>query len=336
MAGKSKQVRWDDTIAYLNNGFPGLGNHINSVVPAGAPRDNISKQLSLGSRSDGEDDPLYAAKTSQRQALRALLMCQRVYFGADTWCKSSEGADGAVQPYSGCMTANWKRESLAYWSPKSEGMIREGIRMFVPSPVASRDDLQAVAFAGQYFSSEPEYLWKLSRTDPPVTDKKITTCYMGIQGWMLLSGVASLRWVMRNVIPSNQTGCDYMFGAGREVWNGRLTPGDVPRVRRIIQDIPKGSLVHIYSPQNYNWNGHWVITNGDDRNNDGGTICGVNNGIFAADVAERRVLVDKPFTNTSTVFEQFWWYGGEGESVGRKTAVMVVIDPLNMGEGGPL
>jgi hypothetical protein len=30
------------------------------------------------------------------------------------------------------------------------------------------------------------------------------------------------------------------------------------------------------------------------------------------------------------LFEQFWSYGGEGVHAGRKTAVMVVIDPMQM------
>lgn len=332
MFGKNKDIRWDDTIKYLNDNFIGLGNHINSVVPAGAKRDAISGQLSFGYRADGKDDPQYATVTRQRMALRALLMCQRVYFSADTWCKSSKGATGAIEAFTGCMTNDWKRDSLAYWGNKTEGEIQQGIEMFVISPVADRDSLQGAAFAGRWFSSEPQVLWKLSRADPPVVDKLITTCYMGIQGWMLLSGLASLRWVMKNVIPNHQMGCDRLFGVGREVWNAKLKESDEPAVRRVIRGIPKGSLVHIYTPQNYNWNGHWVITNGDDVGGDGGTICGVNNSDISAEDAERHVVVKKPFTNHSTLFEQFWCYGGEGDSVGKKTAVMVVIDPMAMGD----
>ena len=83
-------------------------------------------------------------------------------------------------------------------------------------------------------------------------------------------------------------------------------------------------MVHSYSPQNYNWNGHWVIHNGN------GTISGVNNGEFESHPAEGGVAVQKNYTNHSTLLEQFWSYGGEGESEGLKTAVMVVIDPLQM------
>jgi hypothetical protein len=335
MFGKSKDDRWDAAIKYLNDNFIGLGNHINSLVPAGGKRDSISKQLSLGSRSDGKDDPQYAAVTKQRLALRSLLMCQRVYFSADTWCKSSpvSNNDGAVEPYTGCMTVSWKTDSLAYWGPKGEDAIKNGIKMFVNDPTATRNDLQAVAFAGRWFSSEPEHLYKLSRADQPVTDKKITTCYMGIQGWMLLSGLASLRWVMKNAIPTKQAGCGHIFGPGREVWRGLLNDQDVAPVRRMIRDIPKGSLVHIWSPQNYNWNGHWVITNGDDRNGDGGTVCGVNNATFEAATAERRTKIERDFTNISTLFEQFWCYGGDGERAGKNTAVMEVFDPLALGNG---
>lgn len=334
MSGKSATTRWSDTINYLNQNFNNLGQHINGVVAAGKKRENISKELSLGSRSDGKDDPQYQTATDQRIALRALLLCQRVYFGSDTWCKSStDDNDGLSIPYSGCLPVDWKRTSLTYWGQKSQAAINEGIKMFLNSSAATKDDLQTVAFDGQWFSSEPEYLLKMSRTDAVEKEKTITTCYMGIQGWLLLSKVVSLRWVMKNVIPTKKNGCNHLFGVGNEVWRAKLTDSDIPKVRQIISAIDKGSIVHIWSPDNYNWNGHWVITNGDDTNNDGGTICGVNNGEIKADIAERGKLVKKPFTNHSTLFEQFWCYGGEGDSKGKKTAVMEVIDPLNMGNG---
>ena len=41
-----------------------------------------------------------------------------------------------------------------------------------------------------------------------------------------------------------------------------------------------------------------------DINGDG-TICGVNNGEFTADKAEKRLAVQKDYTKTSTLFEQF-------------------------------
>ena len=325
MFGKDWQTRWDDTIGYLNAkcATDRLGDHIESVVPLNK-RKTLSGEISLGRRSDGEDDPEYAANTSQRKALRALLLCQRVYYFGDTWAKMSEAGPGLhVVPLNGLMEAGWKTESLQFWRLKSEDQILQGIKMFVPVEGASRDDLADIAFAGAPNGTALPGNLTLSRTDNETYGFGVI-CYVGVQGWLVRSGLVSMRWLMLNSAPNKEVGCNLLFGEGETLWNGKLKPGDALRVRGLIQGIPRGSIVHIYSPDNFNWNGHWVITNGD------GTICGVNNGEFEADEAEKGKAVQKNYTNTSTLFEQFWSYGGENESAGKKTAVMVVINPLEM------
>ena len=81
MFGKDWNTRWAATIAYLNKPFlmSRVGDHVNQVVPQGS-RKAISAELSLGARPDGEDDPPYGTDPEQRHALRALLLCQKVYF----------------------------------------------------------------------------------------------------------------------------------------------------------------------------------------------------------------------------------------------------------------
>ena len=83
MFSKDWQTRWNETITYLNDTFRGvgIGDHINGIVPQNQ-RKTLFRQISLGKRSDGEDDPEYAQVTAQRKALRGLLLCQRVYTAA--------------------------------------------------------------------------------------------------------------------------------------------------------------------------------------------------------------------------------------------------------------
>ncbi len=323
MFGKNWETRWNDSIAYLNDRFRGvgLGDHIAGIVPQNQ-RKTVSKQISLGIRGDGEDDPEYADVTGQRKALRGLLLCQRVYFGGDFWAKQSEAGPGLnVIALPGLLDASWKAESLQYWKIKSEAQINRAIAMFVVDPAATREGVATVAMSGPPNGQSLPGNLKLSRDDQATVGQGVI-CYVGVQGWLLKSGVVSMRWFMQNSAPNKEVGCDLLFGKGVEKWNGKLKESDKANVRQIINGIPKGSVVHIYSPQNFNWNGHWVIYNGD------GTISGVNNGEFLATKSERRIQIQKNYTKDSTLLEQFWCYGGESE--GMKTAVMVVINPMEM------
>ncbi|MGO9340136.1 MAG: hypothetical protein ACLPY1_21775 [Terracidiphilus sp.] len=330
MFGKDWDVRWNATINYLNNNIAedNLGTHINSIVPQ-ASRKAISGELSLGSRPDGEDDPEYANNTRKRDALRALLLCQRVYYSGEFWAKQSEDGQGLhVVPVgaNALLKSGWKKLSLQHWKNQSEAQIREGIRMFVYNPAATRADLQAAAFAGPPNGTPLPGNLTLSRLDNYAVGSGVT-CYVGVQGWLVKSGLVSMRWFMRNCAPNKQVGCDLVFGAGQEVWNGPIKDEDKPRLRQVINGIGAGHVVHIWSPQNYNWNGHWVVTNGDPNK----TICGVNNAEFNPNESELGVDVQKNYTNNSTLFEQFIdGYGGQLDGKGWKTGVMAVIDPLQM------
>ncbi|MGC8469439.1 MAG: hypothetical protein ACP5NI_05975 [Acetobacteraceae bacterium] len=321
MFGKDSDTRWQDTIRYLNNNFPPhrLGDHIERVVPQNR-RSEISKELSLGSRPDGKDDPQYGNNTQKRHALRALLLCQRVYYSDQFWAKQSEAGPGLnVIPLPGLLAPNWKTQSLGFWGTKSEQQIQDGIAMFVPRNGATRQDLQVAAHLGAPNGVSLPGNLRISRSDAGTPGFGVI-CYVGVQGWLVKSGIVSMRWFMMNSSPNKQAGCDLLFGQGQEVWRGPVRPADHDRLNNIIAKIGPGYVVHIWSPENYNWNGHWVITNGD------GTICGVNNG----EIPTRIPPVQKNYTNHSTLFEQFEDYGGQSENGNWRNGVMVVIDPLTM------
>lgn len=334
MFGKNWKTRWDDAVKYLNDNTPSrIGAHVEQVVASEAKRKEISKQLSLGSRSDGEDDPAFATKTQQRLALRALMLCQRVYYGADTWAKVSKTGGNTetvgLEPAVADLVPDWKTKSMTYWAGQGEAAILQGILMFDMVPGATALDVQTAAYAGKPNGTALMGNLTLSRANA-VTVGFGVVCYVGVQGWLVRSGVVSMRWFMQCSAPNGKVGCDLLFGEGRLVWNGPITPDDHRRVRRVCNAVPAGHVVHIWSPANSNWNGHWLIANGDVH----GTACGVNNGVKSAEKAERGLEVDVKYTNSTTLFEQFIGYSNtwtDGENVERRTtAKMAVMDPLTM------
>jgi hypothetical protein len=307
-----------------------VGSHIKLLITSDSKRKAISQQLSLGGRDDGEDDPGYDANTQHRQALRALLLCQRVYFAEDTWSKQS-------LPYGNSETIGieaahvldltWKTDSLRFWRTKTEAEIQEGIKIFEVDAGARAIDVQQAAFTSRPNQHQLPGNLELSRRDTDTVGFGVV-CYVGVQGWLVRSGVVSMRWLHQNCAPNGKKGCDHIFGEGNLVWDAPITAADHQKVRNICRSVSAGHIVHIWSPANTNWNGHWIIANGD------GTACGVNNGEFTAEHAEKRHAVQKGYTKTTTIFEQFVHYSNEWTDDKQKTqrtrACMAVIDPMRM------
>jgi len=153
MFEKDWETRWRETINYLNavTTTGRVGAQIEHLVPEASKRKAISKELSLGSRTDGEDDPGFAANTSKRHALRALLLCQRFYYGQDTWAQCSEPIGNSetvgVKPVNN-LDDDWKVISLSHWTTKTETDIHDGIKMFDIVPGARAIDVQQAAYHG--------------------------------------------------------------------------------------------------------------------------------------------------------------------------------------------
>jgi len=297
MFGKNAMTRWTDTINYLQTNFPGLGDHIETVVPPGMKSD-VSKELSLGSRNDKADSPLYGTNTNQRHALRGLLLCQRVYF-SNLWAKRSQNWGNQYIPVFDTLKPSWKIESLNHWQNKTEIEIKSGIAMFMPVPGATAADLVAAAKAGPPPGGPPEIAGnlKLSRNLDCCLGAK-ETCYRGVFAWLLKSGLVSLRWFMKEVSPGGKASLDRVFGQGTIVW-----PGNKPfEEKSVLPPVEAGFICHMWVEQYgvFGWNGHWVISNGD------GTICGVNNG----EVKKLNEVVQKDYTNTGKLRSQFEGYGG--------------------------
>jgi hypothetical protein len=324
------------------SGVPGcqqaLGTHALAQIP-NKSRKKVSEDLSLKAGDPQSPD--------KRKALRALLLCQRVYF-SDWWGGRTKNE---VWAKFDAILANpgWKRMSLAHWKGRSEKEIREGIAMFWPVQAATR-----VLFAAAGRRGPPNGVGSiganvtLSRSDTLCVGE-VSTCYNGVTAWLLMSGVVSLRWYMKDTSPAGKNSCDQLFGVGVETWDSstQYLPTDNP------PDVDEGKIIHMYAEQNNNWNGHWVVCNGDDP----ATICGVNNAhmdddLYGDDDVHHQGVgvVLKDYTRKATLHRQFLAYNGELTYLDRRdqtlsenemprlkydpprymTAHFIVIDPETM------
>lgn len=248
---KFGETRIQDALDYLtNSGFANLANDLQTLLAQQSPsaRVTIAKELSLGSRNDDKDEPAYAGNTQQRQAVRALLLCQRVYF-------STLWAPVERRP------ANWKSTSFAYWRDKTEIDVQAGISTFTAPSSLARDAADvAEANSNNEFGY---YNLSLSRASPnfPIND----ICYTAVMSWLFRSGLVSYRWMLKHLVPSNENQLRVAFGDGQVIW----APGETFEDGDSLQFVPKGHIVHLFMPPNFN--GHWMISNGD------GTATGCNN-----------------------------------------------------------
>lgn len=333
---KDQLTRWNDTIGYLNTKFPlavpKIGDHINTIVGV-ALRATISQQLALGSTNGVH--PNTNANKNARHALRALLLCQRVYF-SDLWAKQNfVGQQVAVALSS--LDANWKALSLNTWGMRSEQSICDAIAMFAILPNATAQDVSDTAKLGAPTGLPPAIAGNLNaaRSTFAVTGAA-ETCYRGVLGWLLKSGVVSFRWFMQNAAPTGKASLDNLFGDGIEVW-----PASTPFTdASVLPDVEAGYVVHMWNENTgtAGWNGHWVISNGD------GTFCGVNNGEVKAGPGKVEVL--KKFSDNGMLRAQFEGYGGnemvevvgpkgflvlqEKQPVTASRGRMVKFNPLNL------
>lgn len=247
---KTGDERVDDAIDFIFGiGKAELANHLQGIVKLAGPS-KIGKELSLGSRSDGKDDPAYGANTQKRRALRALLLCQRVYF-SDLWAEAI--LVGGVRQRTSFLDPDWKADSLRHWGAQSEAQIVEGILMFA---VTTADVSRLADAADQQPSgNHPDLTLTHLKTPFP----GLISCYGAVMTWLLRSGLVSYRWYMRNSGASNKTTLREAFGPASVIWDGGRTFATTDS----LPLVPRGHIVHLYVDNPIRWNGHWLVSLGD-------------------------------------------------------------------------
>ena len=260
MTTKTGRTRLEEGLAYLRDtGWgAGLANEVAALV--GHNQEDVGNALSLGSRWD---IGLSQTVSQKRRALRALLLCQRVYF-SDLW-PTLAGTPARRQTFNWLGDgADWKTDSLSHWHRKTEQQICEGIQAFV-STTSDANLLARVARAGSPGEIRMSCLTQ-TRTGP-FEPADVMACWDAIMAWTFKSGLTSLRWYRKHSSANSQQTLEAAFGVGKVIWDGskgRFTEASE------LPPISAGMIVHIYDQRR--WNGHWIISNGKSA-----TACGCNN-----------------------------------------------------------
>ena len=284
---KTAQQRLDETLTYIRTHVgPDLASQIAMLVGGRAAL--IGDELHLGARWDGlASAAVTAAHTQQRHALRALLLCQRVYY-SDLW-PCLIGTVAARTAYN-WLPADWKETSCQFWAGQTEAQIREGLRMFV----ATTDNLSYAANAATAWRpSPPGAPPYLTHTRESFSGSRLTdTCYDAVMLWLFKSGLVSLRWLLKHRNANTQPTLTDAFGPGMTLWNGAFAaPNTLPAV-------PRGCVVHIFeNPSPGSWRGHWMISLGNGR------AAGVNNN-------NEQPPVPRDYCTMLTLDKQFQDFGG--------------------------
>jgi hypothetical protein len=310
---KTGKSRFDDTVEYIRSiGRQDLADHLVAIVTGGGSPSQIGQELTLGDRSADEDDaPRDAETTRRRRALRALLLCQRVYF-SELWAQLIE-MGGTRRPRS-FLETNWKATSLAHWRTRSTDDIINGIATFC----VTQNDASAVAKAAEAGpldrqASIPDLTLTRDRSPFPGSP---AGCYASVMAWLFKGGLVSYRWFMRHQTANNEATLRAAFGPGREIWPANR-PFD-PSGRDNLPRLPRGQIVHLYVNTPQRWKGHWLVNVGN------GMACGCNN-----DTEGGRV--NRDYSNRCSLNSQFYFgykHPLRGSSTRFEQGIAEVIDPF--------
>jgi hypothetical protein len=259
---KNRATRLTETINYLRGIDAEVGNQVAQLLQgAGEPRRNeVIDQISLSGQTpwfaNGRDNNT----DTQRDALRALLLCQRVYL-SNLWSPAMGAMPTA--PNNGL----WPQVSFGHWRFKPETEIRNGIRMYTRMNHRSKEVLARAAAirsdnADNYFTAQR------SGGAPPSGN----SCYDQISHWLLHAGYVSLRWIAK----FRPNGFIYTaFGTG-QTWISKAAA-----VPATPFQIEKGLIVRMYTERRPG--GHFMLSAGN------GFAWGYNNSPMVASAEEGAV-----------------------------------------------
>lgn len=302
MADKSNDTRLQDTLDYIGTVDAGLEQHLTQVLRSAANSaqvmDDVGGAISLaglrpwykGVKSNNTD--------TQRDALRALLLCQRVYL-TNLWSPTRLGDTPFLKD------KPWPKATVDHWRFKAENEIRDGIRMYFPVPNIP-DEALADAAAVRSVTADNLFTAKRNSQNPLVGN----SCFDQVSHWLLAAGYVSLRWIAK----LSPMGFDYSeFGAGREYI--RATD---PVPRAPFNGIPRGMICRLFTDRRVG--GHFMVCDGN------GWGWGYNNAPKAASAEEGEV------TNGHArclIHRQFADYREESDKVSPTNfgGKLVLLDP---------
>lgn len=304
---KTGHPRIDDAVTYLKNkGLPWLASKAASTLLA-APNAiaTVGEEISLKKSYGG---------MVQEQALRSLLLCQRVFLSDLSLRPLFMG--GMRIPQS-ALPQDWVNQSLTHWGGKSEAAIYEGIKTF---SVRKRTADRAADVAGKMPTKTNNFpLLTLTRQMNPFPIATTLSCYGSVMLWLFQSGIVSYKWYLNNNGACDKANLTDVFALNNQnvtkvLWTANKLFGD----KDTLGNIPRGHVVHLYVDNPLRWNGHWLISNGDS------SACACNN-----DTENGRV--PNQYCNNASLDKQFLFgYKHPLNGGGFEQGIAEVIDPLKI------
>lgn len=283
---KDPEDRFDDTVKYVRTSVqPDLAQHLELTATTQSTKEIIGDDLSLGGIRLWKDEE----KTQQRRALRALLLCQRLYFSS-LWAKMyfkdevagktskmppvPDGQEPAFAnqvppvnadrwPQSSPSWKATKEASVKLWKDQSEAAIQDAIKTFAITSQQAGSLLAAAQDSGE--ATAPLVACNLVRTGSPFPSS--TICYAAVMFWLFRSGLVSYRWMLKydGAPPSKLR---EVFGRGQIVWSSDMEF----KKTDAFPAVGPGKIVHLYVNNEYRFAGHWLVSDGNGkaygRNND--------------------------------------------------------------------
>lgn len=291
MTRKTGHQRIEDSLSYLEGkGMQGLANDIRN-----APRvriDDIGEELSLGGVRMLHRDPVV---TQERRALRALLLCQRLFL--------------ASRP------REWKDVSIRHWQAKPEPDILDGIRLYM----TTENNPGALAALAENAGGQPP-VW--SDTDLLTLARAArlplgtANCFQSVMAWLLMSGLVSVRWYSRHKAASDEASLTNAFGMGHRRWpenDYEFKPSASP-----VPPVGRGYVVHLFNREpGRHWTGHWLVSLS------GGRAAGCNNNPIVEFENGNRAVAGG-YSNQCSIDNQF--RGFKGRKAGGKFERGTVVE----------
>lgn len=259
---KSRQTRITETVNYLRGFDVELANQVHQLLQGAGEvvRNQVADQISTSGQTPSSGPGLDNNTSTQRDALRALLLCQRVYM-TNIW-SNTLGPEPFVSNQ-----ARWPNVSFQFWRLKSELDIRDGLRMYTRMTSRSKEVLVRAAAlrsnnADNYFTA------RRTGGNAPVGN----SCYDQVSHWLLHAGYVSLRWMTKY----KPAGFNYSaFGPGNvHIAKNQAVPASPFQ-------IEKGMIIRMYTERRIG--GHFMISAGN------GYAWGYNNSAMDAGDGEPAV-----------------------------------------------
>lgn len=252
-----------DTLTYIRQFVDaGLALHILDQI-VGQNYETIGEELSLS----GFNYWILGTE-GQHRAVRALLLCQRVYL-AEKY--SSVIPPGSTITKKACLRM-------------SEDQVKRAIRTYLPDQNARKSDLVRVAL--KHHDGEvglKKICWETFDRESGFVKQNV--CYSVIPWWLFMAGFLSIRWLTKENSFSAYT-------VNKKLGRGVLIPAGQDHT------IPEGNLINFHEA-GHEENCHWAVSMGQ------GWAVGVNNTPGWAVPTEKTTIHTKFRNNGGGVYGEF-------------------------------